>query len=1105
MDFDRLLDDVTALINERGRVSLGAVAQYFDLAPSLLDAVRDELVEARQSVRLENGRIFVALDAKRSPDAAAERRNLTVMFVDLVGSTRLAGRLDPEDLREVVRQYQLAVTSATERFHGYTAQYLGDGLLIYFGYPHAHGDDPRRALFAAHAIMDQMPPLNVRLNERFGVELALRIGVHTGLVVIGDVGAGERHEALALGNTPNVAARLEAAAQPDTIYVSELTRALLGDQFELEDLGAHQLKGVDESMNVFRSIRVSGVDSAFDASVKHKLLPLAGRRDELAQLDTLWQRACERRGSALLVSGDAGIGKSRLIQALKNQLSDADQRWTALRASPYDANTPLLPVITLLRQTIGIEQSHSPAANYARIEKGLARFNIGHAHAARVIASLCGVEPDDAKTPVDLRIASQIFETLFIQMMEEGPRLLVVEDLHWLDPTSMALIRRLIEQVGGKSMLVLVSARSQFDLATLGVRDMPTLRLGPLPEEDVGTMIDAVALGFILAPEVRDEIIQRTDGVPAFVEELTRMLLASEWLVERDDQLVPNGPAPDNIPVTLKDSLMARLDRLGDAKVVAQEAAVIGRTFTAQLLGAVSDMDAAKLDQALTALCDAQVIRSRSRLGTSTTWRFRHALLQEAAYQSLLRATRQTLHQKIALALESQFQVQAAQQPERVARHFTLGGDSERALGYWQWAAEQAVEKAAMKEALAHVGEAMQLLQAQPASSMRDQRELALLSIQGSATVLIGGWAAEGLAQIYQRALALVGRDRGKEHVDFQVLGGLCAYHLVRGEMDTVSLLADRLLRQGAASRDRSSLAVAHVCLCFAGFFRCRFDEAAKHAREVELHYDPDARVPVSFLYGQDPAVITDTVMAIMTWAQGDTRGAMAISERAIVIAKRVTTPFSTLWANAWHARLLFETGQLHDAHVLADVTARDCERKGYAYVAGLANLVAGAAAIAMNTSAAERDAGLERVRSAMRSFNQNPNVMAHTYFNTLSAWSEIQAGDVDVARQVLRTGLEISEGKEDHFFRSELLRLSGELVLASDPDAACVSLVAAIDDATSIGAYRLALRAALGLHRMSEDGSEQRALASRELVSALAGISGDAQDADVLAARELI
>lgn len=1105
MDFDRLLNEVTALVNERGRVSLAAVAQYFDLQSAQLDAIREELVEARGSVALENDRILVALDrtsgpvAPAAPGPVAERRHLTVMFVDLVGSTGLAGRLDPEDLRAVVREYQQVVADASEPLHGYTAQYLGDGVLIYFGYPHAHGDDSKRALYAAHEILASLPALNRRLDEAYSVTLQLRIGVHTGLVVVGDVGAGARTEALALGNTPNVAARLESIAAPGTVLVSESTRALLGDQFDLVELGPRQLKGMTQEINVFESRGPSGVASAFDQAVTHKLLPLAGRRGELHQLLKLWERSRAGYGAAVLISGEAGIGKSRLIQALKDHLVLYDERWTALRASPYDANTPLHPVIALLRQVIGISDQDTPQTNYERIVTAMEPFAADRDKATMVIATLCGVVPDKKKSPpLELRAAAALFENLFLQLLLQGPRLLVVEDLHWLDPTTMDMTQRLMLAASQQPMMVVVSARPGFDDSVLDGLELQRIDLQPLPREDALQMIASVAGARTLAPEVCDAIVGRTDGVPAFIEELTRMLLDSAWLVEKDGQLLPNGPAPANIPATLQDSLMARLDRLGDAKAVAQEAAVLGRAFSSELLGAISAFDQKEIDAALARLEQAQVIRRASQPGLDD-WRFSHAMLQEAAYQSLLRATRQRLHLNIAQTIEERFAWLAAQRPERVARHFTLGNDVERAIGYWQWAGEQAVEKAAMREALAHAQEAMRLLDRLGPSTLRDQRELALLSIKGSATVLTQGWAARDLADIYPRALELVSRSAGQEHVDFQVLGGLCAYHLVRGELDTVSLLADRLLRQGTAQHDRASLTVAHVCLCISEFFRGHFGHAREQAQLVERHHDPDLAVPVSFLYGQDPAVIADTMVALITWLEGDVPAAMRLSERAVAASRRTKTPFSLLWASAWHSRLLFESGHYAQALDLADHTAQECERKGYTYVGALANLLAGVATQRVQSPSD----GIERVRAAMRTFDENPNALSRTYFNALSAAGEMAVGEFTRADAIVQRGLETSARGGERFWRSELYRVLGELQSSTDRDAARASLVRAIDQSRSLGAYRLMLRAAHSLYRFAIDTST-RQVALGALRDALEHIEKRTDDAQVKAAIAL-
>ena len=1098
MDFDRLLDRVLALVNERGRVSLAALGEYFDLNEQRLAAVRDELVDARGAVALEGGRILVSRRDDSPPDAAsaAERRHLTVMFVDLVGSTDLSTRLDPEDLRELVRRYQETVALAIERFNGYVAQYLGDGVLVYFGYPHAHDDDARRAVYAAHDILQRLPELNAELADAFRASVSVRIGIHTGLVVVGDVGAGARHESLALGEVPNVAARLQSAAGLNEIFLSAPTQALLGDQFELDARGAQSLKGLPEPLDVYRSLRPSGVASAFDLAVKHKLLPLAGRRDELSALNAAWAAARNGQGQTILVSGDAGIGKSRLIQALKDQLTDRDERWTALRASAYHTNTPLYPVIALLRQTIGIDERDSDAVNFMRIKSSLEDLDAEGTESAALIATLCDVSlPDTLARPVELRRAPQVFAEMFMLFLLREPRLLVVEDVHWLDPTTLALTRGLIERAPGEALLVVVSARPGFDPATLaGASDrVSRIDLGPLPRADVDTMIRSVAGERALSSDVVDAIARRTDGVPAFVEELSRMLLSSDWLIEKDGELVPGGPLPTGIPDTLTDSLMARLDRLGDAKAVAQEASVLGRTFSGALLGAVSQLDTARLDRALHDLSSAQVIRRRTHIGEDN-WRFRHALLQDAAYQSLLRSTRQSLHLAVAQAMEGQFQAQAAQQPERVARHFQLGGDAAHALGYWQWAAERALEKSATIEALSHVQEGLDLLVTLPHSELRDQRELSLLSMKGSSLILINGWAADGLGAVYERSLELVSRGGRGAHVDYQVLGGLCAYHLVRGEFDTVELLTERLIQQGKTFNDAASLTVAHVCRCIGGFSSGRFEAARESAEAVTLHYEPKEVGEVSFLYGQDPVVITQTVIALMTFAEGDAAAALSLSEHITASAQALPGRFSALWANAWHARLLYELGRYDAALELAMATWRTCEEFGFAYVGVMAELVVGVAHIGLGDAVT----GLEHVRKALQSHSLNPSALARNYFNALVIEAEAATGHEADARTMIESLLEGLDEQADVAWRSELYRLYGVLTAASDTDVADAAFERAVGESVSIGAHRLALRAATSWL----DVSPGNPLAGEAVERSLNGQTWSSEDRDAQYAR---
>ncbi|MEM6639250.1 MAG: adenylate/guanylate cyclase domain-containing protein [Pseudomonadota bacterium] len=1098
MTFDELLDRVEALVNERGRVALAAVREYFDLSPERLDAVRDELVDARAAVGLENGRILVSRASAntRSDDvrADAERRHITVMFADLAGSTDLSSRLDPEDLRAVVQRYQRIVAHAVERFHGFIAQYLGDGVLVYFGYPHAHEDDARRALFAAHDVLERLPALNTTLGDEFDVEISLRIGVHTGLVVVGDIGAGSRREALALGEVPNVAARLESIAPVNSVALSDQTRVLLGDQFKIQSLGQRALKGLPGPVPVFQSLGPSGVSSAFDLAVKHKLLPLAGRRDELAVLEQAWERAQRGEGGAVLVSGDPGIGKSRLIQALKDNLTDADQRWTALRASAYFSNSPLYPVVTLLRQTIGIDRRDPDAVNYARIEASLAALE-ARGPAVNLIATLCDVALPEGQPPVDVARATAIFGDLFMDFLVREPRLLVVEDVHWLDPTTLSLTASMIERAVRESLLVVVSARPGFDIERLGAQAAPLiqLRLGPLPRDAAHDMIRSVANEQRLDATVLDAIVERTDGVPAFVEELSRMLLASDWLVEKDGVLVPGGELPSDIPVTLTDSLMARLDRLGDAKAVALEASVVGRTFPGELLMAVSEFDSARVDRALRDLEQAQVIRRRTG-SEGNTWRFRHALLQEAAYESVLRSKRQALHLAIATALETEFQSLAEQYPERVAQHFEYGGDAERALGYRQWAGEQAVERGAPIEAFGQAEHAMSLLEHLPPSEIRDQRELSLLSLKGSALILRQGWAAPGLAAVYDRSLALIAGGEPTAHVDYQVLGGLCAFHLLRGEFDTVMLLTERLMQQGRQQGDDPSMTVAHVCRCLASFSGGDFEKARRESQQVLALHDPARVIQVGFLYGQDPVVISQSIVALMTFAEGDTDEALMISDRVRASARQLPGRFSALWADAWHARLLYETGQTRASTKLAQDTLARCEEFGIAYVGALAQLVLGVSRIADD----DATNGLNDIRKAMAFHASSPSALAHNYFYALVIDAEMRAGDASRVAQLVDAALAVTHNHSEMAWRSEVLRLDGQRLVAADPPSARARFEQAVGEATRMGAHRLALRAAIDWCESHADPD----LAAHALTNALQNIAQSKYDPDVPRAR---
>src|SRR5262245_30374913 len=781
MRFSDLLNQVIGLLVREGRITYWALQQEFGVDEEFLEGLRDELILAKRVAVDEGGKVLVwtggphplalfdgsgplsqreraggegpqhlvqasysslALAAAPAPShhaADAERRQLTVLFCDLVDSTRLARQLDPEDYREVVRAYQATCATVIQRFDGTIAQYLGDGLLVYFGYPQAHEDDAQRAVRAGLGMLDALAPLQARLAAEKGLRLAVRLGIHTGLVVVGAVGTGGRQEQLALGDTPNVAARLQGMAAPDTVVVSEATWRLAQGYFAGQDLGLLTLKGVETPVQVYRILGPSGAQSRLDVVSPRGLTPLVGREAEVALLRERWAQARDGLGQVVLLSGEAGIGKSRLVMALKEQVaSEPHTRWEC-RCSSYFQDSALYPLIDLAQRALQFGRDEAPETKLQKIAAVLQRYDLAQPEAVALWAALLSVPLTDRYPPLTLTPQRQKQKTLeaivalLLALAAEQPVLLIVEDLHWIDPSTLELLTLLINQGPTARLLLLLTYRPEFP-APWGARiSLTPLTLTRLPRPQVVQMSVRVAGGKALPPEVVEQIVAKTDGVPRFVEELTKTVLESGLLREGAEGYELTGPLPPlAIPTTLHDSLMARLDRLAMVKDVAQLGATIGRTFAYELLQAVSPLDHALLQQSLRQLVDAELVYQQG-VPPQATYLFKHALIQDAAYQSLLRSTRQQYHQRIAQVLETRFAQTAETQPELVAYHYTEAGLTAHAIPYWQRAGRRAYERSAYVEAISYLTRGLELLQTEPDTPGRLQQEMRLQSTLGVA------------------------------------------------------------------------------------------------------------------------------------------------------------------------------------------------------------------------------------------------------------------------------------------------------------------------------------------------------------------------------------
>jgi class 3 adenylate cyclase len=665
-----------------------------------------------------------------SAPAQAERRQLTVMFCDLVGSTALSARLDPEDLRAVIGAYHRCVAAVIERAGGFVAKYMGDGALAYFGYPRADEHDAERAVRAGLQLVDAV----AGLDTVTGAPLQVRVGIATGLVVVGDlIGQGAAQEHAVVGETPNLAARLQALAEPGTVVIAPSTRRLTGGVFDYEDLGAVEIKGLEAPVVASRVLRESGAESRFEA-LRATATPLVGRGEGLAMLERRWQQAKSGEGCVVLVSGEPGIGKSRLAETLVERLSGEQHTRLRTFCSPHHQDHALYPTITQLERAARFRREDTADERLDKLEAVLAQATNDLGKAAPLIAALLSVPTGGRYPPLDLtpqKHKEKTLQALVAQVEGLAARqsvLMLLEDAQWIDPTSLELLDLIIDRVPALSLLLIVTFRPEFTPPWAGRPHVTSLGLNRLAPRQRAEMIAGVTGGKALPEEIAAQIIDRTDGVPLFVEELTKAVVESGTLTDAGDRYTLAGRVtPLAIPASLQASLLARLDRLAPVRQVAQIGAALGRQFSHELIAAVARMPSAQLDDALAQLVGAELIYRR---GTSpdVEYTFKHALVQGAAYESLLRSRRQQLHARIAAALEGRFPENVAAQPALLAHHCTEAGLTQQAVAYWLAAGRQAWARSAVAEAVALLRRGLALVPALPNGDGRRETELDLRS-----------------------------------------------------------------------------------------------------------------------------------------------------------------------------------------------------------------------------------------------------------------------------------------------------------------------------------------------------------------------------------------
>jgi class 3 adenylate cyclase/predicted ATPase len=831
-----------------------------------------------------------------TPASSAERRQLTIMFCDMVGSSALSTRLDPEELRDVVSAFQSFCAAEIKDLGGMVAQYLGDGVLAYFGYPAAHEDDAERAVRAGLAILEAVGTLKPATN----VTLQARIGIASGIVVVGDLGrVGVTQENAAIGETTNLAARLQSLAEPNTMVIAPGTHRLVGALFEYRDLGSHTLKGFGESLHVRQVIKPSKIENRFEvrrAAVGSRLL---GRDEELDLLWRRWEQAKRGEGRVVLVTGEPGIGKSRLTRALQERLRSEPHTQLLYHCSPYHQDSALYPIIGQLMRATGVERDHAPETKLDKLEVLLRQSSKNLEEDMPLFAALLSI-PGGDRYPLPKftpqRIKERTLGSLLAhleQLAAQQPVLMVFEDMHWIDPTSLELLSLTIDQIKSMRMLMLATARPEFTPPWPSHRHTSSIGLTRLDKIEGEALVAGMTGGKSLPSELLCQILERTDGVPLFIEELTKTVLESGLLREANGCFELTGPLPPlAIPSTLYASLLARLDRLASVKDVAQIGAAIGREFSYALIAAVAALPEKDLKAALAQLVDAELVFQRG-VPPDATYQFKHALVQDAAYSSLVRSRRQQLHGLIGHALVEQFPETADFEPEIVAHHYAEAGLPDAAIDYWQKAAERAIRTSAYAEAIKHITNGVGLLQQLPSTTTRMRQELEFQVELGGACIASKGYGASETGAAYARAYELSRLTEDTSQLP-KILAGRFVHYHVRADVHQEQLAANELLAFAHGRRDAAGEMMAHRALGDSLLHVGDFRNARAHFEEALRILGPQSP-PV--IVGEDVRTAALAFLSFCLAMQGHVLAAEERAQEAIARARSLQDPHTVAFA----------------------------------------------------------------------------------------------------------------------------------------------------------------------------------------------------------------
>jgi class 3 adenylate cyclase/tetratricopeptide (TPR) repeat protein len=1074
----------------------------FDVLPDLTEADLERLgVSLGHRKRLRRAIATLTSAATKGPAAAtptqelqAERRQVTVMFCDLVGSTELSTRLDPEELRDMVRAYQQVCTEAIGRFEGFVAQYLGDGILAYFGYPATHEGEAERAVRAGLAVLSSVDQISTNADAK----IQIRIGIATGPAVIGDmIGRGTAMQIAVTGKTPNLAARIQEFARPGTLVIGQSTRRLIPTQFECRPLGTPPLKGIGETIPLWQVVRELTDDEQFRAR-RERLLECVGRERELKLLLDRWQLTCDGSGQAVVVSGEAGIGKTRLVALLREQLAADSYVSVRLQCAQQYRNSPLQPVIVQMRRAAALDKDDTPSTQLAKVEQLLTPA--GNKESVPLAASLLSIPFEGRYPSLAMPAVRQRAETLemlvgqIIGLAQNKPVLLTVEDAHWIDPSTEETLTRILDRLHRHRVMVLITARPDSASRLVDHPHAMTLVLGRLDADQVKQMIAAVTGNSALAPEVVDRIVQKTDGVPLFIEELTKDVLESSGHGDR-----PDIPPPDlAIPSTLEDTLRARIDRLATVKDVAQVAAALGRSFAYSIIGAVLNQDEEALRLALDRLVEAKLIYQHGA-PPEAVYAFKHVLVQDAAYESLLRSQRVALHARIVNVIENQFPSIADDEPELVAHHCSRADFGEKAVDYWLKAGAKAVGRSANVEAISHLRNGLQGLPAIASEQERTRLELALQLTLGQALIAARGYTAAETTQAFARAEQLVEKI-GDTRQRYSALYGIFVGHLIAGRIDLASETIARMYQLTRSGQDQSYLCLAYRLRGSLSFFRGDLKASEEELEKAVALFSPQARQQLASQFGPDTGSASQIFLAMTQWLRGKPDRALQSAQSAIAEARQIENALTLGQVLALAAQLHYMGHDYESMLALSKEGGDNCERVGILYFGSICR--------AYQTWAQAQRANpadyIDEFKQCLAHYETLKSGLQLGLFHVMLAQLLLAAGRRDEAVKESEAALVKIAVNGERWWAPEIYRTLGLALSESDRKEASNNFRRAVAEAQRSGALMLELRATADLVRKSA-GTADTDDALQMLATVLAQFTEGLESVDVRAAKALL